>query len=235
MPDTKTKRVLDITSKVEARSAPDGKRFIEGLIPYDSRSEIIWDFVEVIAPGAFNKTLADGAEIKAFWAHDDAAILGSRKAGTLKLENRAEGLAFSVELRDTEVAKDYFETVARGDCNGVSFGFIAERTEWDETVAPAVRTLKEVRLLEISPGVAFPAYPGAQSAAAMRSIFAEAPLLKEQRSKPAALAAPASPEPAPAPPSPAPEGEARAEAEDEEERQRARARLALARASDVLA
>lgn len=214
MPE-KTKRIIDITSKVEARQAPDGKRYIEGVIPYESRSEILWDFVEVIAPGAFNKTLADGADVKAFWAHDDTDILGTRSNGTLKLTDAADGLHFSIEMRDTEVAKDHFETVARGDCSGVSFAFEAVRQEWDESQAPAVRTLREVKLLEISPGVAFPAYSGAYSSAAIRSLIDEARVNPHAafsaRNKPKTDPAP-DPSPAPAlAPSMTPEERARAE------------------------
>jgi len=168
----KTKRFLDIGAKIETREA-DGKRFIDGMIPYNSRSEEMWGFVEEISPSAFNKTLSDGSEIFAFWAHNTAEILGSRSAGTLTLDNRAEGLHFSVEMRDSAVSEDRWQAIQRGDVAGVSFGFITEREEWDNSVKPALRTLKEVRLLEISPGVAFPAYPGAQSATAIRSLCDE--------------------------------------------------------------
>jgi uncharacterized protein len=211
----KAKRVLDVGSKVEARKTAEGKRFIDGIIPFNSRSEEMWGFVEVIAPTAFAKTLADGADVFVFWAHDEAKILGARKNETLKLEARDDGLHFSVELRDTPESIEYFETVARGDCSGVSFGFIAEKESWDNTQEPALRTLTEVRLLEISPGVAFPAYPGAQSDAARRSLYAEgAPEFRSKFKTPA----PASPEPVapleatPEPPDEALESRMRAEA-----------------------
>lgn len=177
----KTKRVLDAYAKVESRKTPDGKMFIEGMIPFNSRSEVLWDFVEVIDPTAFNKTLADGANVYLFWAHDEADILASRDAKTLTLFADAAGLHFSGELRSG--CADEFEAVARGDVVGVSFGFITQKEEWDFVAEPAVRTLKEVQLLEISPGVAFPAYPGAQSAAALRTIENERPHIQEMRSK----------------------------------------------------
>lgn len=169
----KRQRVMDAYSKVETRKAEDGRMFIDGMIPYNSRSEEMWGFVELIAPGAFKRTLNGGSDIFAFWAHDDSKVLGSRKNGTLVFEDKDDGLHFSVELRETAVAADYFEAVSRGDVTGVSFGFFSEREEWDNKQEPAVRTLKEVRLLEVSPGVAFPAYPGAQSDAARRSLYAE--------------------------------------------------------------
>lgn len=192
----KTKRLLDAYAKIETRKAENGAMFIDGVIPYNSRSEEMWGFVEVIAPGAFKRTLNNGTDIFAFWAHDDSKILGSRKAGTLVFSDEADGLHFSVELRDTAVAEDYFETVARGDCNGVSFGFFAELEEWDSRSEPMVRTLKEMRLLEVSPGVAFPAYPGAQSDAARRSLYDEgAPEFRSLRKVDPAPEADTPPEP----------------------------------------
>jgi HK97 family phage prohead protease len=168
----KKQRVLDAYSKVETRKEA-GKMYIDGMIPYNSRSEEMWGFVEQIAPGAFKRTLGVGKDIFAFWAHDSSKVLGSNRAGTLAFEDKTDGLHFSVELRENEVSKDYFEAVERGDVTGVSFGFYAEREEWDNTQEPAVRTLKEINLLEVSPGVAFPAYPGAQSEAARRSLYDE--------------------------------------------------------------
>lgn len=210
----KVKRVLDAFTKVEARKTPEGKRFIDGVIPYNSRSEEMWGFVEVLAPTAFNKTLGDGANVFAFWAHDDSKILGARANETLKLDSREDGLHFSVEMRDTPESAEFFETVARGDCLGVSFGFVAEKESWDYAQEPALRTLTEVRLLEISPGVAFPAYPGAQSDAARRSLYAEgAPEFRSKfKPEPAAPAAQESLEATPEPPDEALESRTRAEA-----------------------
>lgn len=203
----KTRRLLDIAARVEIREGQDGKKYIDGILPYGSRSEDLGGFVEEIDPSAFRKTLADGADIFAFWAHNDAEVLASRSAGTLVLDNRAEGLGFSIEMRDGAIGEDRWQAVKRGDVVGTSFGFITERDEWDHTQEPALRRLKEVRLLEISPGVAFPAYPGAQSGAALRSVVVEARSMITAKTEPA----PAAPEPAPAPPNMAPEGEARAE------------------------
>lgn len=177
----KTKRVRDMDARIETRKSEDGKMFIEGMIPYNSDSEEMWGFVERIAPGAFKRTLNNGTEVYAFWAHDDSKILGARSNGSLVFEDKDDGLHFMVELRDTEAMRDYYEAVSRGDVTGVSFGFFSEVEEWNQKQEPMIRTLKQVRLLEVSPGVAFPAYPGAQSDAARRSLVAEG--AREFRSK----------------------------------------------------
>jgi len=215
MPTKKTKRYLDINSKFETRQAQDGRRYIDGMIPYNSLSEEMWGFVERIDPSAFRKTLSDGAEVFAFWCHDDSQVLASRSAGTLSLDNRDEGLHFTIEMRDNAISEDRWQAVQRGDVVGTSFGFITEREEWDLTVEPNVRTLKEVRLLEISPGVPFPAYSGAQSGAAVRSLMAEAGLdpRKSLAPIPAEDRESTSPGTPPAPPQPAPGESDRAELE----------------------
>lgn len=202
----KTKRYLDISAKIETREAVDGKRYIDGNIPFGSMSEDLGGFIEKIDRTAFNKTLADGAEVFAFWSHNDAEVLGARSAGTLKLEARDDGLHFSVEMRDNAISEDRWQAVRRGDVIGTSFGFITERDEWDHTTTPSVRTLKEVRLLEISPGVPFPAYQGAQSGASLRSVVSEMRSMNKsaETTPPAAVVAP---------PSQAPDEQKRAEAE----------------------
>ena len=217
----KTKRLYDVYAKAEVRAAEGGKSYIEGVIPYNSRSEEMWGFVEVLAPTAFNKTLGDGANVFAFWAHDERDVLASTQAGTLKLESREDGLHFSVEMRDSPQSAEHFAAVQRGDVAGVSFGFIAEKETWDNTQEPSLRTLTEVRLLEISPGVAFPAYPGAQSDAARRSLYDEG--APEFRSK--YIDKPAEPlSPTPEPPEAL---ESRQKAEEEELRRKQENEIAL--------
>jgi len=160
------KQIRTVATRAETRKA-GGKRFIDGMIPYNVQSEDLGGFVEKIAPTAFRRTLNARSEVFAFWAHDEKEILGSTRSGTLQLDNRPEGLRFSIQLPDSAASR--FESIARGDVPGVSFSFIPEADSWDNATTPPTRTLTAVRLLEISPGVAFPAYPAASSSASQRS------------------------------------------------------------------
>jgi len=207
---TKTKRYLDAYAKVEARAAEGGKMYLDGLIPFNSDSEDLGGFIERIDPTAFNQTLSRGSNVYAFWAHCDEDVLASTDAGSLALSVDPVGLRFSVDLRPD--CADKFAAVQRGDVVGVSFGFICQKEEWDASADPAIRTLKEVQLLEVSPGVAFPAYPGAQSAAALRSLEAERPHIAEMRTKYAKPAA-TTPDPLAPPPEQPPALESRKRAE----------------------
>lgn len=126
-------------------------------------SEVMYDcdgpFVEVIAPGAFKRTLIEQPDIRALYNHDTSHVLGRTKSKTLELIEDEVGLAFVVNLPDTQVARDVKESVKRGDIDGCSFGFcvVEDEVQYREG-KPALRTLIDVELFEISPAVAFPAY-----------------------------------------------------------------------------
>jgi len=116
--------------------------------------------VEEIAPGAFAKTLRE-ADVRALINHDPNLILGRTRAGTLRLAEDDRGLAVSIDLPDTQAARDLVVSMRRGDISQMSFAFAPVRQRW--TKEPAgdktlhVRLLQEVRLFDVSI-VTFPAY-----------------------------------------------------------------------------
>lgn len=123
-------------------------------------------FREVIAPGAFTRTL-QSADVRAYFDHDRGRVLGRKSAGTLRLREDAKGLAVEIDLPDTSDGRDVRTLIDRGDISGMSFGFIVTRQEWDETVEPPTRTIHEVELREVSI-VSEPAYDG--TSIALRSL-----------------------------------------------------------------
>lgn len=138
----------------------DDKRTIKGVIPYNSETVDMHGTTERILPTAFNKTLADKAEVKCLLGHDVTKILGSSTAGTLRMRSEEDGLHFEVDLPNTTDGNDAYEIIKRGDCRTLSFGFIPIKTKWTEIdLDHDLRELVEVKLLEISVCVAFPAYP----------------------------------------------------------------------------
>lgn len=164
----KQTRQIDISTTVELREE-NGKQTIVGIIPFDSRSVRIGWFTEVITETAFAKTLSDGADVKALYAHDTAKILGRTKNGTLRLSvgmmGEVKGLICECDLSDTSFAKDAYALIKRNDVNTMSFGFdvIKERIEMEN--GEEVRYLLEVKLYEVSFAVAFPAYEATNSEA----------------------------------------------------------------------
>jgi HK97 family phage prohead protease len=135
---------------------------------FNVRSELIWGlFREEIAPGAFSDSL--GEDIRALMNHNTGIVLGRTRANTLRLFEDGVGLGFELDLPDTTAGRDLAESIRRGDISQMSFGFETLSDEWRLEDKTEVRTLKKVRLFEISP-VAFPAYP--QTEVAMRSLEA---------------------------------------------------------------
>ena len=126
------------------------------------------DFQELIRPGAFAKSLATGSNIRALYAHNGEALLGTTKGGTLQLREDAHGLAFSLALPDTSHGRDLAVLVDRGDVSGCSFGFrVAPGGDrWEQRGKQLVRELLNVELHEVTL-TADPAY--ADTSVAMRS------------------------------------------------------------------
>ena len=154
-------------STFEARSNEEsGTKTIAGYAAkYNCDSKVMRDwwgdkFIEVIAEGAFDLSLRSNT-IKALYNHNTDNVLGSTKSGTLRLESDSVGLRFEIDLPNTSVANDLYESVKRGDIDGTSFGFKVNNDKWSEIEQDGEkimkRTLLEIELYEISP-TPFPAY-----------------------------------------------------------------------------
>lgn len=111
---------------------------------------------ERIAPGAFKKTLAQRHDVLGLLDHDPTRLLGRTKSQTLRLREDAVGLAFEIDLPDTQAARDALALAERGDLGGGSFGFVATRETWNADKTE--RTVHEAALYEISVIASHPAY-----------------------------------------------------------------------------
>jgi len=125
----------------------------------------IADFTEVIAPGAFAASLGRGQDILALADHDPARLLARTKSGTLNLREDAKGLAFSLDVPDTQAGRDVLALAERGDLGGMSFGFTVPKG--GERWQGRRRELRQVDLKEVSVVSAWPAY--AETTVAARS------------------------------------------------------------------
>jgi len=163
----KEKRQIDIATPVQIREADDGKRTLVGIIPYNSRSVYI-GFIEVVTPTAFSKTLSDGADVKALYAHNRAQVLGRVKNGTLRLTSTDAGLVCECDLPDTSYARDVYALIKDDYVTTMSFGFdpINYRREIED--GQEIEYLTEAKLSEVSFAVSFPAY--AETASQAREV-----------------------------------------------------------------
>lgn len=153
-PSTPERERRSITEGMELRFAQDAKpgeaRTAEGYAAlFNVETDVGGYFTEVIAPGAFTRSLAEH-DCLALHTHDVGRVVGRKAAGTLEVSEDEKGLAFRNVLPDTSDGRDLAVQIERGDIAGMSFGFISVRSEWDETVDPPKRTVIEARLLEIT-------------------------------------------------------------------------------------
>lgn len=153
----------------EVREEADGMRLTGYAARFGEWSEPM-PFREIIKRGAFRRSLDSRNDIKLLWNHDSSKVLGSTRAKTLFLEEREEGLYVDALLPDTSYGRDAKVSIQRGDVTGFSFGFSvpAGGDTWNNEGTE--RTLKSVRLIEVSTGVAFPAYPSTNGTAQVRGL-----------------------------------------------------------------
>lgn len=142
-------------------------RLIGHAAVFNKRSEEIFGFREIVLPGAFKKSIKKD-DIRALWNHDPMHVLGRNKAGTLRLREDDQGLRTEIDLPDTQVARDLYTSVKRGDVDQMSFGFRTITDAWRKEDGITIRELVEAELFDVSP-VTFPAYP--QTDLSARSFY----------------------------------------------------------------
>ena len=158
---------LRMTS-LEMRENGNGMTFTGYAAIWNSPS-VPLPFREKIAPGAFTRSLRARNDIKLLWNHDSGQVLGSTRAGTLRLEQTNKGLLATADLPDTQLGRDAAYLIKRGDIDSMSFGFSVPPggDEWNSDGTE--RTLNSVRLHEVSI-VAFPAYAETAGKTMVRSV-----------------------------------------------------------------
>lgn len=114
-------------------------------------------FEERIRKGAFARTINARMPVLQF-EHGRHPLLGSMPLGTItKLREDDYGLYVEARLADNWLIEPVRDAIASGAIDGMSFRFNVIKESVDESGDIPVRTLEEVRLLELGP-VVFPAY-----------------------------------------------------------------------------
>jgi HK97 family phage prohead protease len=162
------KRTNEVQFELRAVENGDGMTFTGYAAVFNSPSEPL-PFIERIAPGAFKRSLKARNDIKLLFNHDTGAVLGSTRAGTLKLEEDNYGLRVTAILPPTTLGNDVKVLVQRGDLSAMSFGFSVPANGDTWNAEGTERTLKSVRIHEVSI-VAFPAYSQTAGTASVRSF-----------------------------------------------------------------
>ena len=148
-------------------ASSDGMSFTGYAAVFNSPSEPL-PFTEVIKEGAFKRSLKSRNEVKLFMNHNTDVVLGSTRAGTLRLTEDSRGLLAQADLPDTSAGRDLSVLMKRGDVSSMSFGFSVppKGDAWSKD--GATRELHQIRLHEVSIVTGFPAY--AATTASVRSL-----------------------------------------------------------------
>ena len=142
---------------IEVRDAEGEEMILEGYAAVFNSETDLGHFREVIKPGAFDDVMTN--DVRALINHDPNLVLGRTTNGTLELSQDERGLKYRVKLGAQQYAKDFYESVKRGDISQSSFAFTIKEQSWNEE--RTVRSVDKVRqLLDVSP-VTYPAYAAA--------------------------------------------------------------------------
>ena len=153
---------LELRAGSELRAAG---RKLTGYAATFGTPAAIGGFTESIRAGAFTASLAVGNDVLALMDHDPTRLLARTGSGTLRLSEDSRGLAFELDVPDTQLGRDVLTLAERRDLGGMSFGFRVKDEAWP---ARDRRELRAVELVEISVVQAFPAYSQTSVAARAR-------------------------------------------------------------------
>ncbi len=140
-------------------------------IVFNERSQDLGGFVEVIKPEAIKRTIAEAIDLRAFFDHDPAKVLGRQSAGTLRTEATAQGLSVEIDPPSVTDPPNLMESIARGDISGMSFSFrvMPNGEEWKREGERIVRHVTDMRVYEVSI-VSMPAYEQTDVEVALRQL-----------------------------------------------------------------
>jgi len=127
------------------------KRTVRGYAAtFESRSGDLGGFIESIDREAFSETDMD--DVRALFNHDSNFVLGRTKAGTLRLMVDENGLAYEIDMPDTQLGRDMYESIKRGDISQSSFAFTIEDDEYRKEGDTVYRTIKKIKkLYDVAP------------------------------------------------------------------------------------
>jgi len=113
-------------------------------------------FVEKILPTALDGV--DLTDIPLLSQHNTADLLARTSSDTMAVTRTEVGLYFSAILPNTNLGRDTYELIKRGDLKYMSFGFTVIKDKWDITTTPHTRIIEQIGSLKELSVVTSPAY-----------------------------------------------------------------------------
>jgi HK97 family phage prohead protease len=151
--------------ELRAESQGDKYQLLGYAALFNSPSKNLGGFVEVIAPGAFDRALREKQVVRFTFNHSLDHVLARSDNGTLSLAADEKGLKFAAQLnKNIQQHRDLFEACKAGLYDEMSFAFVAPPDGQQWSPDGTQRTLLDVDLCDVSL-VATPAYAGTSAAA----------------------------------------------------------------------
>ena len=129
---------------------------------FDTPSDDLGGFVEVISPGAFSRALESGADVRLLYNHQPDSVMARTTNGSLELTEDERGLKIwaRVDMSDPDVAR-LVGKVRSGLVDQMSFAFSIgeDGDEWQMRDGYPLRIVREVEGLYDVSAVTYPAYP----------------------------------------------------------------------------
>lgn len=154
-------REIRAGNPAEVRAEENGTIKVSGYAAvFNQETDIGGMFREQIAKGAFKDAV--GRDDVVFLINHEGLPLARTRSGTLKLKEDDHGLFIETELdQDDPDVKSIVPKMKRGDLDKMSFAFIPEKQEWDESGDTPLRTITRAQLFDVSI-VTTPAYDGTE-------------------------------------------------------------------------
>lgn len=142
------------------RNTSSEERTISGMaIVFNEISNELWDsekrrsFREVILPSAITQEVLDESDILFVINHkrDNMVARRYKGKGSLQVELREDGIAFSFKVPNTQLGNDLLEMVERGEIFDCSFAFTDVDATWSFDSDVPLRTVTHItKLFDLS-------------------------------------------------------------------------------------
>lgn len=164
-------------------------RTIQGrAIVFESLSNDLGGFKEIIKRGAISQELVDSSDVFARTNHSDDYILArcNKGKGSLQLELREDGLYYSFQAPNTEKGNELVEHIRRGEISQSSFAFMVaqepDAERWTKIDGVTVREIYKIAYLGDVAPVFTPAY--SETSVSLRALDKAKEMNEEVKEEP---------------------------------------------------
>lgn len=175
--ERETRILQDATAEIRAEGS--GRTVSGTALTFNSESNDLGGFTEIILPSAINGVL-EKSDVLALLNHDlSRGVLArsSKGKGSLKLKADNRALSYSFQAPEFPLGNELIEGIKRGDIRGNSFSFAVKKggDTWEKRNGKNIRTIKQFdQIFDISPCYR-PAYNDTQIALRSLAEFEKQP------------------------------------------------------------